>query len=487
MFNDVAVAARRPAARGPLHRASRSSTATCTRATAPPRSSATIPPSSPSRCTARRTTRSARRRATSTWSCPTATGDDDYLAALSAAPAGGVRPAAAGAGVLPGRRRSVRGRSARPAPGVDGRPRGARRRWSSTPAGPRARAGGGGDERRLRARRGRHRRHPPAHGARRGGAGAGPGRAARRRECARIGAGPACRSASACSPNSTSPRSCPSAISSPRWRRRWRGSRPARCSSRCGRCWRWGRRRRIFGVMPAYVAEPPQLGAKLVTVFGDNLAKGLPSHLATILLLRSRHRRADGGDGRALHHRGADGGRVGGVGQGAGARRRIAGWRSSAPACRRAAISRRCARCGRSATCACGARRRGSRERFVADMAGRVAVPVRAVRLGRGGGARRRYRGARHLVADAGHRRRLGGAGRARDLGGRLPARPARDGARARRPRAPVRRLARRGAGRVGRRRAGHRARDASRRRTSPASWARWCSAGSPGAAAATR
>lgn len=39
-----------------------------------------------------------------------------------------------------------------------------------------------------------------------------------------------------------------------------------------------------FGVMPACAAEPPQLGAKLVSVFGDNLKKGLPSHLATILL-----------------------------------------------------------------------------------------------------------------------------------------------------------------------------------------------------------
>src|SRR5687767_14320817 len=36
-----------------------------------------------------------------------------------------------------------------------------------------------------------------------------------------------------------------------------------------------------FGVMPAYVTDPPQLGAKLVTVFGGNLDKGLPSHLAT--------------------------------------------------------------------------------------------------------------------------------------------------------------------------------------------------------------
>lgn len=46
-----------------------------------------------------------------------------------------------------------------------------------------------------------------------------------------------------------------------------------------------GPQKAYFGLMPAYVAEPPQLGAKLVTVFGDNHARGLPSHLATILLL----------------------------------------------------------------------------------------------------------------------------------------------------------------------------------------------------------
>jgi alanine dehydrogenase len=41
----------------------------------------------------------------------------------------------------------------------------------------------------------------------------------------------------------------------------------------------------FFGVMPAYMPEPARLGAKLVTVFGGNEARGLPSHLATILLL----------------------------------------------------------------------------------------------------------------------------------------------------------------------------------------------------------
>ena len=41
----------------------------------------------------------------------------------------------------------------------------------------------------------------------------------------------------------------------------------------------------FFGVMPAYIEQPPRLGTKLVTVFNENHAKGLPSHLATIVLL----------------------------------------------------------------------------------------------------------------------------------------------------------------------------------------------------------
>jgi ornithine cyclodeaminase len=40
-----------------------------------------------------------------------------------------------------------------------------------------------------------------------------------------------------------------------------------------------------FGLMPAYIPEPASMGAKLVTVFGENHKKNLPSHLATILLL----------------------------------------------------------------------------------------------------------------------------------------------------------------------------------------------------------
>jgi len=40
-----------------------------------------------------------------------------------------------------------------------------------------------------------------------------------------------------------------------------------------------------FGLMPAYIPSPASMGAKIVTVFGENHKKNLPSHLATILLL----------------------------------------------------------------------------------------------------------------------------------------------------------------------------------------------------------
>ena len=39
-----------------------------------------------------------------------------------------------------------------------------------------------------------------------------------------------------------------------------------------------------YGLMPAYIPEPASMGAKLVTVYGSNAAKNLPSHLATIVL-----------------------------------------------------------------------------------------------------------------------------------------------------------------------------------------------------------
>ena len=65
-------------------RAPRSSTATSTRATAPPPSSGTSPRCSRSRCTARATFRSARKPAISTSTFEDGAGDEEYLAALAA-------------------------------------------------------------------------------------------------------------------------------------------------------------------------------------------------------------------------------------------------------------------------------------------------------------------------------------------------------------------------------------------------------------------
>ena len=46
-----------------------------------------------------------------------------------------------------------------------------------------------------------------------------------------------------------------------------------------------GENRSFFGIMPASLHDPAAVGTKLVTVFPANHARGLPSHLATIVLL----------------------------------------------------------------------------------------------------------------------------------------------------------------------------------------------------------
>src|SRR6476660_528891 len=46
-----------------------------------------------------------------------------------------------------------------------------------------------------------------------------------------------------------------------------------------------GLQRALVGVMPAFINEPAALGTKVVSVFGSNAAVGLPTHLATIVLL----------------------------------------------------------------------------------------------------------------------------------------------------------------------------------------------------------
>jgi alanine dehydrogenase len=48
-----------------------------------------------------------------------------------------------------------------------------------------------------------------------------------------------------------------------------------------------GLQRAAFAVMPAFIQEPAALGAKLVTVFASNSGAGLPTHLATVVLLDS--------------------------------------------------------------------------------------------------------------------------------------------------------------------------------------------------------
>jgi alanine dehydrogenase len=46
-----------------------------------------------------------------------------------------------------------------------------------------------------------------------------------------------------------------------------------------------GMQKAFFGVMPAFIPDVPALGTKVVTVFPSNSAAGLPTHLATIVLL----------------------------------------------------------------------------------------------------------------------------------------------------------------------------------------------------------
>jgi len=46
-----------------------------------------------------------------------------------------------------------------------------------------------------------------------------------------------------------------------------------------------GTQKAFFGLMPACDPGRPALGAKMVTVFGGNAGRGLPTHLATIVLL----------------------------------------------------------------------------------------------------------------------------------------------------------------------------------------------------------
>ncbi len=152
-----------------------------------------------------------------------------------------------------------------------------------------------------------------------------------------------------------------------------------------------------FGLMPAYVPSPASLGAKLVTVFGENHKKQLPSHLATILLLDPETGSLHRVDGRPLHHRGAHRRGLGRLGKIPGARqRRPAGdYRQRRPG----------AQPPRSAAARAPAERRAHLVAAPAEppaVRGRHEHPRpradRGRRVCRGRGARRRSDRARHLV-----------------------------------------------------------------------------------------
>ena len=138
-----------------------------------------------------------------------------------------------------------------------------------------------------------------------------------------------------------------------------------------------GPSRAYFGLMPAYVPNPGSLGAKLVTVFSGNAARQLPSHLATILLLdpetgallalmdgryitEARTAAVSAVSARFLAN--ADASTLAIIGSGVQARSHLEAY-SEVRALKDVRIWSPQPR---------------SRERFVSDMSGHVAVPIRA-------------------------------------------------------------------------------------------------------------
>jgi hypothetical protein len=120
-----------------------------------------------------------------------------------------------------------------------------------------------------------------------------------------------------------------------------------------------GPTRAYFGLMPAYIEQPARLGAKLVTVFNENHARGLPSHLATIVLLD-----AETGallalmDGRYITE--ARTAAVSGFRSGTSHAPMPRPWRSSAAVFRREVIWKPTPLCARCAVCGCGHRTSGA-------------------------------------------------------------------------------------------------------------------------------
>ena len=186
-----------------------------------------------------------------------------------------------------------------------------------------------------------------------------------------------------------------------------------------------------FGLMPAFVPNPGSLGAKLVTVFGDNPKKNLPSHLATILLLdpetgslqalmdgrfitEARTAAVSAVSARFLARRDASTMAI--IGTGVQARSHLEAF----AAVRELKDVR------------VWSPKAQSRERFVNDMSGHVNATTSRHRDGGGSRARSGSRRARDVIGHAGDRGCLGRPRHSRRLGWRLPADSARDGADAR-------------------------------------------------------
>ena len=119
---------------------------------------------------------------------------------------------------------------------------------------------------------------------------------------------------------------------------------------------RRGRRPRLSRGHAGADPRPPALGAKLVSVFPGNADLGLPTHTATVVLLIPRTGRLTSVmDGRLITELRTAA--VSALSPPCSRARRPRCSPSSERASRRAVTSRRSSACGRSARCACGARR----------------------------------------------------------------------------------------------------------------------------------
>jgi ornithine cyclodeaminase/alanine dehydrogenase-like protein (mu-crystallin family) len=179
-----------------------------------------------------------------------------------------------------------------------------------------------------------------------------------------------------------------------------------------------GARRNYLGVMPAYVPEHVSmraaLGVKLVSAFAENATRGLPTHLATILLMNPETGALEAVmDGRYITE-------VRTAAVSAVAVRRLAREGAGVLAILGSGVQARShaellTRVRRFREIRAWSPTAGNLERFVSDAAVRAAASGRSR-------TRRRCDRAGDFVGRAGDSKRLGGCGRVSNRGGRLPA-----------------------------------------------------------------